>query len=648
MTTPPEKESGSKQGESKSWSAFGDPLLGAVLADRYEIVELIGAGGWGSVYKAKHLTLDLNSAIKIVHRHHLRDADGLKRFEQEAQVMSRLDNQHIVRITDHGLTPVPFIVMEYVQGRSLAEWLRQHGAMPVPIAIELFVQLCDALSAAEAIRFAHRDLKPANILIKANTDPIQCKILDFGLAKLFDTNENAERITATGEVLGSPAYMSPEQWKGKSDNRSDIYSLGCIMYEVLAGKPPFSSQTGLEYLYKHVSEKAPAISKVNPAAKLPPGLEEIVDKCMQKSPAHRYQTALDCREDLLKVKAGIRPSIGLAEKLGRIHKKILISLGAVFAAVFTGYAANQYSLRQTDAGNRSRPNAPPLAAVNRQDKSAAAINASPQRRTHLSASAETYKTYMIRRAKVRVADDLQKRGWNQEKAASFLGIDPAAFSAIMHYLPTDLSLDDMTKLLLELHLNMAFPNPAPDDELHRMLSYFERAIEFDKKNRQAYIEHAGVNFQMKRYDAAIRDMTIAHNLDPSDCVTIISRADLYLFNGQGELALADLNQVLKQKPHEAGVYWRRAKYWYLRKEYSKALIDEDEAMKLADYPRCEPYADRAAINEALGKLPEAIQDWQKCIEMDPSYRTIPKNLMQVGNIQTHISELKKKLKPARQ
>lgn len=334
--TPKIKNASLSQGESTSKPLFADPFIGFVLEERYRITELIGTGGWGKVYRARHVTLDMDLAVKIVHEHHLKDKQGLKRFEQEAQLLSRVENQHIVRIIDHGLSPAPFIVMEYVPGTPLSDWLKDNGSMPPQMAIDLFLQLCDALSAAEAIRIVHRDLKPSNILLKTSADGIQCKVLDFGLAKFVEMNDMAERLTATGEILGSPAYMPPEQWKGQCDHRSDIYSLGCIMYEVLTGKPPFSAQFGLEYMSKHVSDLPPAISQSNSLSRIPVGLEDIVNKCMQKSPANRYQSSLACRDDLLRLKAGSRPAINLLERLGDVTRRRLIGVCSALLIVLCG------------------------------------------------------------------------------------------------------------------------------------------------------------------------------------------------------------------------------------------------------------------------------------------------------------------------
>jgi serine/threonine protein kinase len=346
MADTPEKEDALlSKTELSNRSVIADPLIGFLLEDRYRIIEPIGMGGWGKVYKAKHATLNMDLAVKIVHQQHLRDELGMKRFEQEALLLSRVENPHIVRIIDHGLAPAPFIVMEYIHGIQLNKWLQTNGPMPPEMAIELFLQLCDALSAAEAIRIVHRDLKPSNILIGTDTEGIQCKILDFGLAKFIDAGET-ERLTATGEILGSPAYMPPEQWKGQCDHRSDIYSLGCIMYEVLSGKPPFSAQFGLEYMSKHVSDTPPPFSQLHVAAKLPVGLEDIVNKCMQKSPANRYQSSLACREDLLRLKSGSKPSITLLEKIKRVRTRNLVGACIIPVLLIGAFFWNQQRMAQ--------------------------------------------------------------------------------------------------------------------------------------------------------------------------------------------------------------------------------------------------------------------------------------------------------------
>jgi hypothetical protein len=318
-------------------SVMADPFIGFELDGTYQIVELLGAGGFGNVYRATHLTFGTDFAVKIVHKHHLQNDENLKRFEREAKLLSRIESPYIVKIVDHGFLPAPYIIMEYVDGIPLSKWLKTNGSMNSQMAIDLFLQLCEGLSAAEAVKVVHRDLKPANILLKSSGNKIQASILDFGLAKFVEQSIGAEKLTSTGDVLGSPPYMSPEQWKGNCDQRSDIYSLGCIMYEVMAGRPAFSAQYGVDYLNKHLSERPESISAVNQREKFPKALEDIVYKCMQKSPANRYQSSSACRADLKKVKIGRRPFIILAEEKTLVNTKWILCLAAFLTAVL-GFA----------------------------------------------------------------------------------------------------------------------------------------------------------------------------------------------------------------------------------------------------------------------------------------------------------------------
>ena len=300
-----------------------DPFLGMILADRYEITELIGSGGFGSVYKARQLSLKMDVAVKVLHRQHSIDETNLKRFEQEAHLLSKIESAHVVKVIDYGLDPAPYIVMELFTGEPLSHWLKANGAMPAAMGIDLFIQLCDALSCAEPLHIVHRDLKPANILLKFQGDELNCKILDFGVAKIIDV-ATEERLTATGEVVGSPAYMAPEQWKGEGDHRADIYSLGCIMYEVLGGRPAFSAKFGMEYLNKHVTETPRSLTKYNQELKVPEELERIVFRCLQKAPENRYQSINQCISDLKRLKDGMKVAVSLPEqdksRRGRVMK----------------------------------------------------------------------------------------------------------------------------------------------------------------------------------------------------------------------------------------------------------------------------------------------------------------------------------------
>lgn len=264
---------------------------GTVVDNRYEIISLLGFGAIGRVYLAKHAVMNKTFALKFVHPQKISETN-LKRFRLEAQASSLLEHPNIIGIHDYGVTPdgVPYIAMEYFQGRSLADELKsEHGISRIRF-FNIFQQVCAGLSHAHKNGVLHRDIKPANILIKTLPDGTDvAKVLDFGMAKLMPGDNHEEsRITVTGEVVGSPFYMSPEQCMAKElDNRTDIYSLGVVMHEVLTGSPVFLGKNPIEVMQKHV-HNAPVFDEKTAVV---PALQQLVLKCLSKDPKKRYQTA---------------------------------------------------------------------------------------------------------------------------------------------------------------------------------------------------------------------------------------------------------------------------------------------------------------------------------------------------------------------
>ena len=341
----------SSQPKGLSKSEFVEfSLIGKTLAGRYKIKSIIGEGGFGRVYLAEHLTLDISVAVKVIHQHIARDQDRLKRLDQEAKSLSKLSSPYLVKTLDYGLTPIAYLVMEHVDGVPLSEFIKENGALEIPDAIEVFEQLCKGLNNAHSSNLVHRDLKPGNIIINtANTSGskngnkngnkkcIQVKILDFGIAKVVDdsgdSSNESSKLTLTGEIMGSPAFMSPEQWTSRAvDHRSDIYSLGCVMYEVLSGAPAFNAASSFEYLNMHVSQDMKPLSETAPRRKIPPDLEKIVRKCAQKDPQHRYSTCSDILLDLEKLRHGQKLKIKLVKSKAASKRQAIIKPGALFAA----------------------------------------------------------------------------------------------------------------------------------------------------------------------------------------------------------------------------------------------------------------------------------------------------------------------------
>lgn len=284
-------------GPGPIWELIGDKstdrAVGRVLADRYRLLECIGEGGMGRVYRAEHLTLDKAIAVKV-----LTNAKAVpqatQRFFREAKATASIGHENIVEIIDFGETRdgAVFIVMELLDGEDLGQTLDRVGRMPWPRAIGIVVQICRALGAAHEQGIVHRDLKPENCLrLERDGNRDFIKVLDFGIAKLMRPAAEETRLTKTGSVFGTPAYMSPEQARGRHiDHRSDIYAVGIILYELLTGRVPFDGEDFLEIVLQHLHDVVPAPSTRVPAQDVPQELDAVVLKALAKNPDDRYPT----------------------------------------------------------------------------------------------------------------------------------------------------------------------------------------------------------------------------------------------------------------------------------------------------------------------------------------------------------------------
>jgi serine/threonine protein kinase len=266
-----------------------------VIGGRYEIISSLGEGGMGSVYKVNQIFLNKEFAFKTININHVSDL-AVRRFQQEARTTFALDHPSIVTVNDFGVLDdqSPFLVMELVNGETLGERLKRVGCLTLEQAIPIFVQVCFGLAYAHERGVVHRDIKPSNIMLldglPAGTDG-SVKIVDFGIAKFVQHDEGEmQALTRTGEIFGSPLYMSPEQCTGGSvDRRSDIYSLGCVFFETLTGAPPCLGDNALATMMKHQSEKPLSLKQASLGADFPQAIEDMVAKMLAKAPENRYQ-----------------------------------------------------------------------------------------------------------------------------------------------------------------------------------------------------------------------------------------------------------------------------------------------------------------------------------------------------------------------
>jgi serine/threonine-protein kinase len=298
----------------------GDPWLGRVVDRRYRVLDRLGAGGMGVVYRVEHVHLGKIAAMKVLHPAGAQDRDVVRRFHNEAQAVSLLNHPNIVQTFDFGQWDgALFLIMEYVKGEDLAALLVREGPMPFPRAAQLFAQVASALTEAHDAGVIHRDLKPENLMsIRRRDGTEHAKVLDFGLAKLREREESTVASTG-GQVVGTPYYMAPEQVRAEPlDARADIYSLGATLYRVLTGTPPFQAPSPMAILSKHITDDVVPPTKRVPELRLPRAADEIILRAMAKSVSDRYASAAEVKVDLERALAGVSANPPAAGSLGGI------------------------------------------------------------------------------------------------------------------------------------------------------------------------------------------------------------------------------------------------------------------------------------------------------------------------------------------
>jgi len=345
-----------------------------LLDGKYQILDRLGIGGMGEIFKVRHIHLNELRVIKIMRPNVAADDQGMQRFLQEARTSTMIKHKNLAMLYDFAQLDDGsyYMVWEFIDGTNIQKWIGQNGPMPPRLAIEISVQALSGLDHLHSMGLIHRDISPENIMLSQDHHgKLLVKVIDFGIAKQLAEGEGSQGLTQTGMFLGKLKYASPEQAgflkEGEHlDPRSDLYSFGIVMYEMLAGRAPFQATNPHGYILKHVTEKPLAIHELNPAVKVPPQLESVIMKSLEKSRDNRYATAADFEHALEAIRNTVPPDqkYGLGERMITLSGAQTLADLPKFTTGPSGTFSGQQSTQQTMTGQPTQsetamPSMPP-------------------------------------------------------------------------------------------------------------------------------------------------------------------------------------------------------------------------------------------------------------------------------------------------
>jgi serine/threonine protein kinase len=538
-----------------------------VISDRYKVLSLLGSGGMGSVYKVEDKTLGKIFAVKVLSPKLTEDQAAFRRFSQEAKASGELNHPNINNVYEQGTTDsgAPFLVMDYLEGETLCDILKKEGRLQYERAIDIFEQICQALEQAHNKGVIHRDVKPSNIIIVPSEGGGELvKVVDFGIAKVLPATDNkTAQLTQTGEIFGSPLYMSPEQCNGENlDARSDIYSLGCTMFETLTGRAPFAATNPFKVMMNQVQMPPPAMRSAAPKLEVPSALEAIIMTCLEKKPADRYQTVSALQADLKRVQSGKRP-LATRHKTPA-NKRRLTRVAGVVAIIAALASGSMYMSSQ-----RTEPPA-------------------------------------------ELATEADER---PSKPEEYAGKTLAQWSAEIEREPTN----------AQNYYNRGRLHDYRDERIDAIQDY-TKAIELNPKFTDAYKARAFVYSMVNNYDKALVDANWLINDQPDWSEGYEVRSFIEMSEEDTEHAIEDARKAISLQPltestrdNLAYKYYCLASALINEAAYEQAIKTADQGLEIGkDGGNADSlYAARALALCHQQKFGDAIVDIQKAIELNP-------------------------------
>ena len=568
------------QGKAEPWVSSGLAVGQTILQGRYRVVKFLDRGGMGEVWQVKHVQLDRLDVIKLMKSEIEINPAVRGRFKREAKVMATLDHPNIVRVFDTDVTSVSaYIVMEFIQGRSLKNLLQPGVPMSLEWTMQILEQLCDALQEAHDKGIVHRDVKPSNLMILDGRPPGKnLKVLDFGIAKILRVDhldagasglpgdshmmaspsgesQFADALhTRIGLFLGSPQYASPEQAIGAPlDARSDIYSVGVMLYEFLTGHRPFSCEVkALPYNHCHIPP--PPFQDRNPDAQVPPEIEQVVLRCLAKAPSDRYQSARE-----------------LAETLARAIPSRITDWTEVIGRNPNSVAFRERGNAHADAGQLTRA----IADYNQS------IRLDPK-------DALTYRER---------GEAYARRGDHNQALADF-------DEAIRLDRKDDVAYRERGNTYAKL------------GDFQQAIEDYSQAIRLNRQDPAAYRGRGEAYVSSSKLTLAIVDYGQLIRLDPTNSLSYISRGEVYAKTGVRTRAIADYTEAIRLQPGDARAHCGRGAAHSAREDYARAVADYTEAIRLQPGDPL-AFGGRGQARYAREDYAGAVADYTEAIRLRP-------------------------------